>query len=100
MPGQAFEGVGEPGARIDVVEPAGLDEGVDGRCLSATGVGSGEGPVATADGDAAQGALGGVVGQADPAIVEEAGERRPRSEEHTSELQSLMRTSYAVFCLK
>src|SRR3546814_6998721 len=31
----------------------------------------------------------------------EAGDRRPgRSEEHTSELQSLMRTSYAVFCLK
>src|SRR3546814_5362703 len=30
-------------------------------------------------------------------------DRRPaagRSEEHTSELQSLMRTSYAVFCLK
>src|SRR3546814_4644365 len=26
--------------------------------------------------------------------------RVPRSEEHTSELQSLMRTSYAVFCLK
>src|SRR3546814_8050098 len=25
---------------------------------------------------------------------------RKRSEEHTSELQSLMRTSYAVFCLK
>src|SRR3546814_7405060 len=25
---------------------------------------------------------------------------KPRSEEHTSELQSLMRTSYAVFCLK
>src|SRR3546814_5307824 len=31
-----------------------------------------------------------------------SGECRPssRSEEHTSELQSLMRTSYAVFCLK
>src|SRR3546814_6236585 len=27
-------------------------------------------------------------------------ERRGRSEEHTSELQSLMRSSYAVFCLK
>src|SRR3546814_10827028 len=26
--------------------------------------------------------------------------RHARSEEHTSELQSLMRTSYAVFCLK
>src|SRR3546814_1545646 len=28
------------------------------------------------------------------------GARRHRSEEHTSELQSLMRSSYAVFCLK
>src|SRR3546814_8927537 len=26
--------------------------------------------------------------------------REPRSEEHTSDLQSLMRISYAVFCLK
>src|SRR3546814_6240711 len=29
-----------------------------------------------------------------------SGARQPRSEEHTSELQSLMRNSYAVFCLK
>src|SRR3546814_9674222 len=29
-----------------------------------------------------------------------AAPRRNRSEEHTSELQSLMRISYAVFCLK
>src|SRR3546814_9558819 len=29
-----------------------------------------------------------------------AASERPRSEEHTSELQSLMRISYAVFCLK
>src|SRR3546814_3148218 len=29
-----------------------------------------------------------------------AWELSPRSEEHTSELQSLMRISYAVFCLK
>src|SRR3546814_8003511 len=28
------------------------------------------------------------------------GDPLPRSEEHTSELQSLMRISYAVFCLK
>src|SRR3546814_6286720 len=28
------------------------------------------------------------------------GEKRTRSEEHTSELQSLMRITYAVFCLK
>src|SRR3546814_7278684 len=33
--------------------------------------------------------------------VDALGERRQdRSEEHTSELQSLMRISYAVFCLK
>src|SRR3546814_2596911 len=29
-----------------------------------------------------------------------ADQAEPRSEEHTSELQSLMRISYAVFCLK
>src|SRR3546814_5512097 len=29
-----------------------------------------------------------------------SGQPPPRSEEHTSELQSLMRISYAVFCLK
>src|SRR3546814_7852046 len=33
------------------------------------------------------------------AYVERDG-KRARSEEHTSELQSLMRISYAVFCLK
>src|SRR3546814_5577335 len=38
-------------------------------------------------------ALGGV-------IVAAAGAAAARSEEHTSELQSLMRISYAVFCLK
>src|SRR3546814_7295033 len=36
------------------------------------------------------------------AVVDDAKHqaRRLRSEEHTSELQSLMRISYAVFCLK
>src|SRR3546814_6875906 len=32
-------------------------------------------------------------------LANSAGETSPRSEEHTSELQSLMRISYAVFCL-
>src|SRR3546814_2924776 len=32
--------------------------------------------------------------------VDLIGQDRCRSEEHTSELQSLMRISYAVFCLK
>src|SRR3546814_1262984 len=41
--------------------------------------------------------------EAEYVFVTEAGYRvfcRGRSEEHTSELQSLMRISYAVFCLK
>src|SRR3546814_10100797 len=33
-------------------------------------------------------------------LPEKLAEHRTRSEEHTSELQSLMRISYAVFCLK
>src|SRR3546814_4668225 len=38
--------------------------------------------------------------QAVPVTRHHRRDRRPRSEEHTSELQSLMRISYAVFCLK
>src|SRR3546814_4004100 len=39
---------------------------------------------------------------ADPAVgpADAGAADRSRSEEHTSELQSLMRISYAVFCLK
>src|SRR3546814_3378499 len=40
---------------------------------------------------------GGVVDRHGCPLIDEA---RTRSEEHTSELQSLMRISYAVFCLK
>src|SRR3546814_6549527 len=36
----------------------------------------------------------------DPALPGRLAGRVSRSEEHTSELQSLMRISYAVFCLK
>src|SRR3546814_3518980 len=39
-------------------------------------------------------------GQASVGVVTAQGCRRNRSEEHTSELQSLMSISYAVFCLK
>src|SRR3546814_1305974 len=57
------------------------------------------------DGTAGGGGSGGELGH----LVLQAGERIDdgrrlgavlRSEEHTSELQSLMRISYAVFCLK
>src|SRR3546814_2921831 len=48
----------------------------------------------------------GVVAQVEDLLAQRrVGDRQPaaavaRSEEHTSELQSLMRISYAVFCLK
>src|SRR3546814_7387712 len=60
-------------------------------------------------GDELQGIKKGIVELADAVIVNKAdGDLKPaadraaaeRSEEHTSELQSLMRISYAVFCLK
>src|SRR3546814_8709532 len=52
-------------------------------------------------GDRRAGALEGNVGGLDAgqAVEHHLGEV-VRSEEHTSELQSLMRSSYAVFCLK
>jgi hypothetical protein len=69
---QSCQDVGEPGARIDVIELAGFDEGVDSGGALAAAVGAGEGPVVPAHGDAAQGALGGIVGQIDPSVIEEA----------------------------
>src|SRR3546814_1522396 len=39
-------------------------------------------------------------GETERHVHAQVGLAGPRSEEHTSELQSLMRTSYAVFCLK
>src|SRR3546814_954338 len=43
---------------------------------------------------------GGVIEREAPIHVSNVMHFNPRSEEHTSELQSLMRISYAVFCLK
>src|SRR3546814_5662207 len=43
---------------------------------------------------------GGGVDLRERASAEEEGAAVPRSEEHTSELQSILRSSYAVFCLK
>src|SRR3546814_10346848 len=40
------------------------------------------------------------IGGGDPVLGQGGPITLPRSEEHTSELQSLMRISYAVFCLK
>ena len=77
MTRQAREDIGEPGTWIDVIELAGLDERLDGGGALTAAVGTGEGPVVPADGNAAQGPLGGIVREAGPAVVEEADHRRP-----------------------
>src|SRR3546814_6245903 len=61
-----------------------LDEGIDGRHHLVAAAGDG--------------LCGG--GQLVDRARDVVGGRSERSEEHTSELQSLMRISYAVFCLK
>src|SRR3546814_3151289 len=78
----AAGGVHEGGDTVDVRvvgEDAGLVEGL---------------------GDVAGNGRGAVHRGEDADVVARAGAPVRRSEEHTSELQSLMRTSYAVFCLK
>src|SRR3546814_6458011 len=75
---------------------------VRARCVVARGV-----PVLAPDAERAPGILrGGIVGyharqrtQASGDVADNPGMGMARSEEHTSELQSLMRISYAVFCL-
>src|SRR3546814_3687898 len=60
-------------------------------------------PVATAGCQRQRIGIVGVLGVAHRGLLcRVCGRQRPtaRSEEHTSELQSLMRISYAVFCLK
>ena len=82
MAGDAGEDVGEPGLRIDIVELGGADQRVDDGGALTTAIRSAEQPRFTAKGYAAQGAFGSIIGDADPAVVEEAGERRPAAE-HT-----------------
>ena len=78
MIGQPSKQIREPGLRVDVVELGGLDQRVDGGGTAAAFVGAGEGPVVAPDRDAAQRPLGGVVGHAQAAVVEEAGEAGQR----------------------
>lgn len=70
---QSLEYVGQPGAWIDVIELAGLDQRVHRRGAMAAGSGPGEGPVASPEGQRPDGAFGGIVGRADAAVMEEAG---------------------------
>src|SRR3546814_7422535 len=100
------------GRRADDVAAAGEDDrlgrGADGVDLVTAIDGEESGAGRGEDGDAGidrQRDVGGIAGFFGRTLIgadiDAAGQRiDDRSEEHTSELQSLMRISYAVFCLK
>src|SRR3546814_2425054 len=80
-------------AQFHRAREAGRRDGIVGEAFGESRPGRGEGLV--------EGAAAGILGQQHGAAAEVGGEvGGRRSEEHTSELQSLMRISYAVFCLK
>lgn len=64
--------VSQPGLMADIVEPGGNDQAAHHRRALAAAIRSAEQPGLTPHGHAAQGPFGGVVAQADTAIVEEA----------------------------
>src|SRR3546814_10723843 len=96
---------GEPGRAHsagveDVPEPRRDDGAVLVRTLSVGICGTDAEIVAGHYGWAPPGRRRLILGHESIGQVEEAPAGSGRSEEHTSELQSLMRISYAVFCLK
>ena len=87
--GDAGENVGEPGLRIDVFEPGGLDESVTGGDALPPAIGAAEQLCLAADGHAAQGTLCRVVGEAGPAVAQEAGEGVGLASSTTSEWSTI-----------
>src|SRR3546814_5013827 len=71
-----------------------------GLCASITGSGYFKGSSFSAGGAYVEGCSTGALKRGNPTVWKWVATNHRRSEEHTSELQSLMRISYAVFCLK
>ena len=80
MIGDTGQDVGEPRLGIDVVEATSRDYRQHDCGTIGTTLAAGEGLVAPSQGDASQCAFSAIVGQADPAVVEEAGEAVPGPE--------------------
>src|SRR4029453_10065512 len=80
MLGDAGEDGGQPCLRIDVVELGGDDQAVQEGCALAAAIGAGEQPGLAAQCQAAQRSFSSVVGEAEAAVVQEAGEGGPALE--------------------
>src|ERR1700704_2146347 len=68
QPGQH---VGEPSLWIDIIELACRNQGIDGGCAVPSRIGARKCPVAAADSHTAYGSFGGIVGEADTAVIKE-----------------------------
>jgi hypothetical protein len=68
--GDPGQDIGEIGLRIDAVELCRLDQRVHSSCASATGIGPGKEVILAANSNAAQGALGRIVVEAEAAVLE------------------------------
>jgi hypothetical protein len=73
----AGQDVSEPGARVNAVQLGGDDERLHGRGPVAATIAAAEQPRLPAEGNATQGALGRIIREADPAVIEEPSERFP-----------------------
>lgn len=83
------ENVAKPCFGVDVIEAAGCDHCQhDGGSVGAT-LATGECPIPSSQSNASQSALSGVVRQADPTVVEEAGEVGPAGEHIVHRFQDL-----------
>src|SRR5450631_3780614 len=80
MLGDASQDIGEPSLRINIVHFGGNDEAVHHRGALAAAIRAAEQPRLPTQSDATHASLGGIVGQADATIVEEARERGPTLE--------------------
>ena len=81
MIGDTSEHVTEIGFRIKTVELSGFDEAVEGCGALGAPIRAGEQVVLASDRDASQGPLCRVVVEGDPAVVEDAGQRRPAGQQ-------------------
>lgn len=89
--GDTGEDVVKPGLWIDVIETTRRDHRQHNRGTVGPTLATSEGPVAPSQGGSSQSAFCAIVGQADPAVVEEASEALPAPEHIVDRLHDLGR---------
>ncbi len=78
--GDTGQNIGEPGLRVDIVEACGGEKRQHDSGAVCPALRTGKDPIASSESDTAQRSFRSVVGQADSAIIKEAGEVGPALE--------------------